>query len=166
MEQVMGKKKYYRTKEFIKLQNKWYDKLSKKNFSDLEWLDKKSGSGQSSPFLRDSLSKFKHLEASELTISASYFSDASAFTSLHKFPSKLHKFMWSMFAEGVSYRLMIPQIASRGFKHVPSIFWISIELNKIKRDFWLWQVSQDNLDSPDSPIDIAAFMESNDAINS
>ena len=140
----MTDKKKIKKEKFIKLQNKWYAKLSKSGFVDLEWYCQKTGQGHSSPFLRDSLNKFKHLEASELVQTAKYFIDAQAFTSHHTFPSRLHKFMWEMFASGLSYRKMIPEITSRGFKHVPSIFWISIELNKLKQDFWAWQVSQDD----------------------
>jgi len=143
-----------------KLRNKWYAKLSSTGFVDLEWYCLKTGQGHSSPFLRDSLSKFKHLRASDLVQTAKYFIDAQAFTEHYKFPSRLHRFMWEMFASGLSYRKMIPEIASRGFKHVPSIFWISTELNKLKQHFWSWQASQADEDDIES---LSDFIEQNRA---
>jgi hypothetical protein len=133
---------YYKTKEFIKLQNKWYDKLSKKGFHDLEWLDTLSGAGHSTPFLRKSLNKFKQLDNDTIKKSVEYYSAAQDFASHYEFPSKLHKRIWLLFADGISYRKMIPIIKSFGYKHIPSIFWISIHLNKMKKDFWIWQYDQ------------------------
>lgn len=156
----MVKKKYYRTEEFIKIQNEWYEKLSKAGFSDLEWLDKNTGLGQSTPFLKGNERKFKHLDASELSQTSEYFVQASQFAQLHKFSTKLHKYIWQLFAEGVSYRKMIPRIRSRRFKYVPSIFWISVELNKLKRDFWLWQLSQ-----PDEPETLEQFLCDNRGVD-
>lgn len=43
--------KYYHTKQFIKLQNKWYDKLRKSGYDDIEFLNKQTGRGQDSPYL-------------------------------------------------------------------------------------------------------------------
>lgn len=145
--------------EFIELQNKWYSKLSKTGFVDLEWLDKNSGYGQNSPFLRTSLSKFKHLSPSELKNHSEYFIGATQFLEDYKFPSALHKFVWQCYCDGVSYRDMLPKIASRNFKKQPSIFWISIELNKLKKAYELWQLQQ-----PEEPESLAKFIEDNDSI--
>ena len=48
----MTKKKFYHNKEFVKLQSKWYDKLKKSGFEDIEWYNPKTGLGQGSPFLK------------------------------------------------------------------------------------------------------------------
>lgn len=45
----MTKKQF---KEFVQLQNKWYEKLKKSGFQDIEWYDPSSGLGQGSPFLK------------------------------------------------------------------------------------------------------------------
>jgi len=150
-------KKYWRTRKFAKLQAKWYKRLSKSGFFDLEWTDKNSGQGHSTPFLRKSLNKFKHLQQSELLNRAQYFIAAEAFTSQHNFPSRLHEFVWECYAEGLSYRQMQDEIARRGFKHQPSIFWISTHLNQMKSEFDLW--CADNLDQPEE--DLESFMSSN-----
>lgn len=152
----MSTPKFYRTKKFIETQNEWYDRLTSSGFSDLEWLDQKTGRGQSTPFLKDSCSKFRHLDVADLTDRVEYFQLAQDFTSSHKFSSRLHKFIWHLYTQGVSYRNMIPMIRSRGFKYVPSIFWISTHLTKLKRAFILWQ-----LDQPDKPETLAQFMEDN-----
>ena len=49
---MSDKKKFYQTKEFIKLQKKWYKKLDRSGFEDLEWFNEKNGLGQGSPFLK------------------------------------------------------------------------------------------------------------------
>lgn len=41
-----------KTKEFIALQNKWYKKLKQDGFEDIEFYNPKTGSGQSSPFMK------------------------------------------------------------------------------------------------------------------
>lgn len=46
------KKKFYKNKEFVKLQSEWYDKLKKEGFDDIEWFDPKTGIGQGSPYLK------------------------------------------------------------------------------------------------------------------
>ena len=45
-------KKFYQSKQFVKLQNKWYKKLKQSGFQDLEWYNPDSGFGQGSPFLQ------------------------------------------------------------------------------------------------------------------
>lgn len=143
--------------EFIKLQNIWYEKLAKSGFSDLEWLDKNSGKGQNSPFLRQKLQKFKHLSASELSNRAKFFIGALQFSQDYKFPSRLHKYVWQLYSEGISYRDMIPLIRRRNFKHVPSIHWISIHLDRLRQAYEAWQLSQ-----PDDLPTTADLMKAND----
>ena len=41
----MGKK-FYQTKEFLKIENEWYDKLKESGFDDIEWYDPKTGIGR------------------------------------------------------------------------------------------------------------------------
>lgn len=153
----MNKKKYYKTKEFAKIQAKWYKKLSKSGFVDLEWTDKNSGAGHSTPFLRKSLNKFKHLHSSELLEKASYFVAAAAWADCHKFPTRLHQFIWECYAEGLSYRNMQAEIKSRGYKKQPSLFWISTHLNQLKSEFALWYA--ETYEQPKE--DLESFMRSN-----
>lgn len=48
-----------KSKKFRELQKKWYDKLKKDGFEDIEWVDHKTGVGQNSSFLKNSLSTRK-----------------------------------------------------------------------------------------------------------
>lgn len=150
---------YYRTKEFIQLQNKWYKKLTKEGFVDLEWLDKKSGLGHSSPFLTGSSSNFKSLQLSTYSETLEYYNAAQAFTYHYKFPSALHRFTWTEHAAGTSYRQIIKKIKSRAFKHKPSIFWISTHVNKMRQEMFKWYAKQD---SPEETWQ--TFLESNEPV--
>jgi hypothetical protein len=142
----MSSKKFYQSKKFIELQNKWYDKLTDSGFSDIEYLDQKTGQGQSTPYLESSLNHFRHLRASDISNMLEYFTLASQFLNDHKFPTKLHKFMWGLYCENISYRKMIPIIKARGFKFVPSIYWISIKINELKSIFKQYQLAQPSED--------------------
>ena len=156
----MGKEpkklKYYKTEEFKKLQNEWYDKLDNSGFEDLEWLDKDSGFGQNSGFLKKSLKKFNKLTKKDLADKNIYFSLAKDFAQDYKFKSRLHKYIWELYIEGIAYRKMIPKIKSRNFKHVPSIYWISTHLSDIKVDFRKWQMEQ-----PDEEESYDTFLRNN-----
>lgn len=150
-------KNYWHDKEFIKLQNEWYDKLTQAAFQDLEWFDKKTAQGQNSPFLKHSLSNFKHIYDPQVQL---HFENCRHFLSHGKFPTKLHKFIFSLYCDGISYRNMLPKIRSRGFKRQPSIFWVSIEINKLRLD-----VARFILETKEASEDlqsVASFMESND----
>jgi len=39
-------------REFLDLQNKWYKKLKRSGFEDIEWTNPKTGRGQNSPYLK------------------------------------------------------------------------------------------------------------------
>ena len=136
-------RKYYRTDEFIKTQNIWYKKLADSGFADLEWLDKKSGAGHATPFLRDSLWKYRNIGAFEASQTLEYYNAAQEFSQVFTFPSKLHKFVWSLHAEGLSYRRIADKCRTRAFKHKPSIFWISIHIRKLKQEMFYWLADQD-----------------------
>lgn len=155
-------KKYWHTKEFIKLQNEWYDKLTKNGFRDLEWLDKKTGQGHSTPFLKDSLSVFKHLYDAEVQ---NHFENCRAYLAHGKFPTRLHKFIWKLYCDGVSYRKMLPKIKARRFKKQPSIFWISVEINKLRLSMARFILEQPDEASEDLT-SLHKFIEANDSINS
>lgn len=154
-------KKFYKTKKFIEIQNKWYDKLKKSGFKDLEWIDPKTGLGQNTPYLLTEDSKLKdRYNPSEQT----YYENALSYYHHGNFKSKLHKFIWKCHAEGISYRKMRKNIKSRGFKFVPSIFWISVEINKIRKDMALFLINNPEYKSGNSEESIENFIETNNSI--
>lgn len=121
--------KFYDTEEFRKLQNKWYDKLQKSGFSDLEWLDKNSGKGQNSPFLTVSIEYLRKIHNLE---TETYFRLSRAF--LHDYDFKtLHFYhLWKLHSEGLTYRQIIPKL-NKIMKKKRSIFWISTHVNRLKK---------------------------------
>ena len=123
--------KFYQSKKFIALQNTWYKKLSQAGFSDLEWTDSKTGQGHSTPFLSPSIVSFR---SSYSVTTQKYYEICRRFLQHGKFKSRLHKYVWELYCDGISYRKMIPKIKARGFKKVPSIFWISVKVNEMYAD--------------------------------
>ncbi len=118
-----------RSEEFKKTQKLWYDKLKKQGFDDLEWITHESGYGQNSPFL-----KYKHAPFDEVKIKehTDHYSKCAYFLNYGTFKSPLHKKIFAMYCEGVSYRNMIKRLKkSKSIKYIPSIFWISIHLNQM-----------------------------------
>ena len=151
--------KYYRSKHFIELQNEWYTKLSVSGFNDLEYLDKNTGLGSDTPYLKGSLNKFKALSPSQVSDRLEYFSSAQDFTDSHNFKTLLHKLIWDEYTKGTTYREMIRIADENRFKSV-SVFWISTELAKLKQAFSLWQ-----LDQADDAETIDQFIQSNSSID-
>lgn len=128
-------RKYWDTKDFKKLQAKWYAKLKDLHFSDIEYYSKNADSGFSTLNSQVLPYNIKHLSHLEFKNTLEYFNHAAHFANLHKFPSRLHKFVWELYVEGISYRKMQPLIKARGFKHIPSIFWISTKLQELRVQF-------------------------------
>jgi len=153
------KRKYYRTNEFIKLQNQWYDKLKSSGFVDLEWLDRKSGAGHSTPFLKTSLYKFSRLQPEQVASRLEYFRAASDFLNSYDFEDETERFVFAEYCEGTAYRTMIAKAKDKNLDHVPTLWYIFKHLKKLKREFMLWQ-----LDQPDELITTDRFMENNDSI--
>ena len=148
-----------KTKEFIRLQKKWYKKLAKSGFSDLEWTDEKTAKGQNTPYLRKSLNKFKHLTPEKFEEVSEFYSRAPDFASQHNFPTERHKFTWQLHIEGYSYRDSIEILTAEGFKP-PSVFWISDHLTKLKKAYVTWLAEQ-----PEEPETLADFMANNRGID-
>ena len=132
---------YYRTAEYKKLQAEWYDKLKDTGFIDLEWLDKKSGAGHSTPFLKQSnanLLKVYDKDVENHFRHARNFLTHGNFT--HKRKWKRYKVLWSLYCDGYSYREMIPEIKKQARLTV-SVFWISTHINRIKAEMALFDAT-------------------------
>ena len=146
--------------DFKKLQAKWYKKLSKNGFEDLECYSPKTLQCPNTPYLRRCSSEYANLSSPDALQKLEYYQDASAFYHEHKFPSRLHKFVWLMHTQEISYRKMQSRIHSRGFKKTPSLFWISVHLNKMKKAFIAWRLSR-----PEAPETLEDFIESNTPVD-
>ena len=121
-------KNFYKTKEFIDIQNEWYAKLRDSGFSDLEWLDKKSGRGQNTPFLRKPLVNF--LQTFELSTQNHYIL-AQSFLTHGNFDTEVDRFLWFMYCEGFSYRQMLPVLQQQMLLK-RSVYWVCKRIKYMK----------------------------------
>lgn len=80
-------------KKFQKLKDKWYKKLSKEGFEDIENTD---GSLKTTIDPRTAAKAFKVQQSTE-----EYYRDAAKFLHSHQFESGLHKRIWEMHCEGM-----------------------------------------------------------------
>jgi hypothetical protein len=96
--------------EFIKLQKRWYAKLKKEGFDDIEWTDHKTGYGQDSPHLKRSTSYI----ASKYSVGTeNYYRLFRNFVSHATFTSKIDQTIAELHSEGFSYREILKQIRLR-----------------------------------------------------
>ncbi len=118
-----------RSKEFKQAQKKWYDKLKKEGFEDIEWINHETGYGQNTPWIKNYK---KTVNEKKMHEHNDYYSKCSYFLHYGKFKSRLHKKIWEFYCEGLSYRNMVKRLKKENrFKYIPSIFWISIHLNQM-----------------------------------
>lgn len=87
--------------QFPALQKHWYDKLASGGFKDLEWVDHKTGRGQNSDHLRDSLGSIRKAYNPDVEnhfrLCRNYLSNASI-------RPAWRKEIFELYVEGVSYR--------------------------------------------------------------
>jgi hypothetical protein len=151
-------KKFWLQRKFVKLQSKWYKKLSKAGFSDLEHFSEFYGASQASPFLRNPIANLR----SKFTVSTQiYYQHAQDFAKYGNFPSKLLQYLWQLHSDGVSYRQIIPLIAKK-FKRTYSIFWVSQKVNKLKKLMFLYVTQTAAAEEADETLD--SFIRSNKSI--
>lgn len=91
----------FKTKQFEQLKAKWYKKLEKTGFKDVETDEDNLKEWDSSIFLRYS----QHTSAAR----QEYFILAGQFLNSHNFASKKEKLIWSMHADGLTFQ----EIANR-----------------------------------------------------
>lgn len=91
---------YYDSEKFKKLQEKWYDKLDREGFKDVETnVDGKL-------FLREFHSSYFQRKYSPLRFrfKQQYYQNATRFTHIYEFTSDRDRLMWIAHADGVSVR--------------------------------------------------------------
>lgn len=120
--------KFYKTKAFKKLQSKWYNKLTKEGFNDIECT---LPDRQDSRFL-----KFHSIlaERSYDADTEEYFRRCRIHLENFKWGRRyIDKRLFSWYTEGVSYRQMIKQFKEH-YKKKISLFFIFYRLKKIKTE--------------------------------
>jgi hypothetical protein len=83
------------------LTNKWYDKLKKSGFEDIEFYDSNTGYGQNADYLKHSAAK---MTAKYSTETAQHYRICTNFTTHYQFPNKKHKFIFNEYCNGTTFR--------------------------------------------------------------
>ena len=97
MPQSLEKVKFYQTYEFKALDKEWKAKLKKAEFTDIE-EHLKTEYAPLQPAIRTNTVGYRDNEAIQ-----EYLTDAMEYFYIGKFSTALHKKIWGMHAEGISY---------------------------------------------------------------
>lgn len=103
--------------KFKKLQDKWYAKLEKEGFEDIEQKDGNLKVWHSQIF-QNRRRKRSSPEAWEAK--TEYYILAEHFLNLHKFKSKQEQTIWQLHSEGVSYEKIAKRLKVLGFERQTS----------------------------------------------
>jgi hypothetical protein len=154
------KKKFYQEDEFKELQSKWYKKLEKSGFDDLEWYNPDSGFGQNSRFLKfstPSLPNPDEISGSGGLASSNtykYYQNCRDFLENYDKFTRMTRLLWTMHTDGQSYRSISKYLRSRATKQPYithrhkqtsksfSVFWVHTEimkLHKIMKDYIVYE---------------------------
>lgn len=93
--------------EYIKLYAKWYDRLKREGFEDIEWFDPKTALGQSGHYMVKSTHKItkKYNEFTE-----EHYRLCRNFLTHFKFPNKKIEKIFELHTDGASYRDIIKEL--------------------------------------------------------
>lgn len=106
-----------RAKSLKELQKKWYKKLAKEGFEDIEDGNNNLVQYTSSMFLRGRRNNMSFTEImNSIESKQDYYRLAGEFLHSHKFKSDRDKFIWEQHCEGVSYRDISDMLAKKGVK--------------------------------------------------
>lgn len=101
----------FKTKEFLELQAKWYEKLKKDKFNDIERNETTLHLSHAGYFsdLRKNPNHPDVIEAKQ-----NYYRLAGQFTHEHKFKSRRQKRIWQLHADGKSVRQIAEILKKQG----------------------------------------------------
>jgi hypothetical protein len=126
--------------KFTKLQKKWYDKLAKMGFKDIEWVDHKTGLGQNSDHLRGSMAKGKPWSPSR----AQFFRLLQNYLTHYQFKSRrMDAYILARLNEGKTYR-EIHAGCRQKYKLRKSLYWLYYHIQKLSNDMLAWNKSHAN----------------------
>jgi hypothetical protein len=117
----------FKSKEFRELEKKWYSKLSKKGFKDIERTDRVGKENQR--LKTDVMENIMHFyTVDQFNIKQEYYRTAGLFLHEHKFKSAKEKKIWALHSEGLSIRDIIKLLKSKG-----QVAYKDLVQNTIKR---------------------------------
>jgi hypothetical protein len=111
------------TSKYKKLQKKWYDKLKKEGFEDIEqdedhlkqW-DSQLFITRHTNFTSKSGKKEAHFDATWFKSQEEYYQLAGAFLHEHEFDSKVDKVIWELHSEGMPNTEIYKELVKRKSK--------------------------------------------------
>lgn len=111
------------SKEFKELQEKWYAKLKKKGFEDIEVGEDQLKSWSSHYYkCRFTADSFKAKE--------DYYRLAAQFLNDNKFKNRTEKLVWRLHSEGMSIRDITAYLATKGKKTYKD--WVQVTIARLR----------------------------------
>ncbi len=101
--------------DFKKLKKLWYDKLKASGFHDIESNSRQFSGGSLNWKFNSEWTKAYPQQAK-----LDYYSLATQFLNMHKFPSKVHEVIWAYHSEGISIRSIVNLLKDAGVMNRPS----------------------------------------------
>jgi len=123
----------YSSKEFKELQQFWYNKLAESGFNDIEDFRIEYGN-QSNDHLKRSC---KDLARKYNQDTFQHFADCRNFLCHGYFSSKIDKFIFKMYTEGLSLRQIAELLPEK-----QSYFYVHTKLKKIKSDLKAYLIKE------------------------
>lgn len=99
-----------KSKEFLELKSKWYKKLEKSGFEDIEQDDEALKKWSNSIGRHES-------QRNKIPSIETYYRLAGQFLYDHKFKSKKENIVWKLHSEGLSIRAIVEFVKSKRFKN-------------------------------------------------
>jgi len=116
----------FREPDFLELQKKWYDRLARNGFEDIEWTEPQ---GQNSHYLKGHIMSARKVynHATE-----EHFRRVRIHLVNAKFDSPLERYIWKRYSLGDSYRTIIKRVEkTKKFNRRYSVFFIHGKIHKI-----------------------------------
>lgn len=121
--------------EFAKLQSKWYAILKKDGFNDLEWVDKNTGLGQNSDYLKKPDQMRMKVYNPE---KAFHYHLCSNYLAHNTLKDKIKSFIFSRYAEGASFRTITKELNKNRKKKTYSLFWVFYHITRMSKEAIEW----------------------------
>jgi hypothetical protein len=98
-------------KDLSKLTVKWYKKLKRSGFEDIEWLDVRTGYGQNTPYLKDSAMILGGRYSKE---TETHYRVCQNFCTHHIFTTKKAQFIFQEYTKGITFREILHRCKRKG----------------------------------------------------
>jgi hypothetical protein len=118
----------FKTKKFLDLQDKWYNKLKKKGFNDIE-----DTTLPEPPLKSWDNFRYKKVTPEEYEAKTKYYSNCRDILLTYRFSRALHKRIWELHSEGLSLREIEREIKDKYKKDTINKIIQKIELEAMPK---------------------------------